>query len=54
MMMMMMIIMMIMTMLIIILKDDGDDHDDFESEAALSHGCDDIMRDLARLKPTRS
>ena len=52
---MMMMILMIMTMMISILKENGDDHDGIESEATLSHGCNyDIMRDLTRLKPTRS
>ena len=51
---MMLIIMMIMTMMITILKEDGDDDDGTESEATFSHGCDDIIRDLTRLKPTRS
>ena len=42
-------------------NDDGDyysencdDHGGVKSEVTLSHGCDDIMRDLTRLKPTRS
>ena len=53
-MMMMLKMKMIMTMMIIILKENGNDHDGIESEATLPHGCDDIMRDLTRLKPTRS
>ena len=53
--MLMLIIMVIMTMMIIILKENCDDHNGIESEATLSHGCNyDIMRDLTRLKPTRS
>ena len=43
-----------MIIMIIILMENGDDHDGTESEATLSHACKDIMRDLARLKPTRS
>ena len=54
MMMMMMVIMMIMAMMIIILKENGDAHDSVEPEVTLSHGCNDIMRHLTRLKPTRS
>ena len=53
-MMMMMMMLIILMMIIIIFKETGDNHDVTESEATLSHGCDDIMRDLTRLKPTRS
>ena len=51
---MMMMMLIILMMIIIIFKETGDNHDVTESEATLSHGCDDIMRDLTRLKPTRS
>ena len=53
-MLMMMMMLIILMMNIFIFKETGDNHDVTESEATLSHGSDDIMRDLTRLKPTRS